>query len=94
MKFTLPIFYCPLIVHEQGSYFLKLPLMYRPMTLIEKQQLRKLIQKLPVKNLDRVVQIIQHSKIAKTQSRDEIFVNLEKEVNKLPKCVINFIKSF
>lgn len=64
------------------------------MTLIEKQQLRKLIQKLPVKNLDHVVQIIQHSKIAKTQSRDEIFVNLEKEVNKLPKRVINFIKSF
>lgn len=51
------------------------------MTLTEKQQLRKLIQKLPPKNLDRVVEIIQHGKLAEPQSRDEIFVDLEKEVN-------------
>ena len=51
------------------------------MTLTEKQQLRKLIQKLPPKNLDRVVEIIQNGKLAEPQSRDEIFVDLEKEVN-------------
>lgn len=64
------------------------------MTLIEKQQLRKLIQKLPPKNLDWVVQIVQHGKMAKTQSCDEIFVDLEKEVNKIPEHVINLIKNF
>ncbi|XP_030953733.1 uncharacterized protein LOC115976546 isoform X2 [Quercus lobata] len=53
----------------------------RAMTLTEKQQLRKLIQKLPPKNLDRVVEIIQHGKLAEPQSRDEIFVDLEKENN-------------
>jgi hypothetical protein len=51
------------------------------MTLTEKQQLRKLIQKLPPKNLDRVVEIIQHGKRAEPQSCEEIFVDLEKEVN-------------
>ena len=54
---------------------------YRSMTLTEKQQLRKLIQKLPPKNLDRVVEIIQHGKRAEPQSCEEIFVDLEKEVN-------------
>ncbi|XP_023912447.2 uncharacterized protein LOC112024041 isoform X2 [Quercus suber] len=53
----------------------------RDMTLTEKQQLRKLIQKLPPKNLNRVVEIIQHGKLAEPQSCDEIFVDLEKENN-------------
>lgn len=53
----------------------------RSMTLTEKQQLRKLIQKLPPKNLDRVVEIIQHGKRAEPQSCEEIFVDLEKEDN-------------
>lgn len=54
---------------------------FRAMTLTEKQQLCKLIQKLPPKNLDRVVEIIQHGKLAEPQSCGEIFVDLEKEVN-------------
>ncbi|XP_057984240.1 uncharacterized protein LOC131168654 isoform X1 [Malania oleifera] len=51
----------------------------RPMTLTEKQQLRNLIQNLPPRNLDRVVEIIQHSKPAETHSCEEIHVDLEKE---------------
>ncbi|KAF5457315.1 hypothetical protein F2P56_021427 [Juglans regia] len=66
---------------------------YRPMTLIEKQQLRKLIQKLPPKNLDWVVQIVQHGKMAKTQSCDEIFVDLEKEDNKTLWRLYSYVKS-
>ncbi|KAG6656564.1 hypothetical protein CIPAW_04G030700 [Carya illinoinensis] len=66
---------------------------YRPMTLIEKQQLRKLIQKLPPKNLDWVVQIIQHGKMAKAQSCDEIFVDLEKEDNKTLWRLYSYVKS-
>jgi len=53
----------------------------RPMTLTEKQQLRKLVQKLPPKNLDRIVEIIQHGKPTEAQSSDEILVDLEKEDN-------------
>lgn len=53
------------------------------MTLVEKQQLRKLIQALPPKNLDRVVEIIQRSKPAEKESCDEIHVDLEKEVENL-----------
>ncbi|KAF8399813.1 hypothetical protein HHK36_015684 [Tetracentron sinense] len=51
----------------------------RPMTLVEKQELRKLIQKLPQKNLDRVVEIIQHSRLPETCPCDEIHIDLEKE---------------
>lgn len=50
------------------------------MTAAEKRRLRKLIQALPPKHLDRVVEIIQRSKPEETQSSDEIYVELEKEV--------------
>lgn len=64
-------------------YLKLLSSIYRPMTLVEKQQLRKLIQALPPKNLDRVVEIIQRSKPAEKESCDEIHVDLEKEVENL-----------
>ncbi|XP_057993313.1 uncharacterized protein LOC110656586 isoform X2 [Hevea brasiliensis] len=51
----------------------------RPMSLAEKKQLQKLIQKLPPKNLNRVAEIVQRSKSLETQNCDEIFVDLEKE---------------
>ncbi|ESR59906.1 hypothetical protein CICLE_v10015858mg [Citrus x clementina] len=53
----------------------------RPMTRPEKQELRKLIQKLPQNNLARVVEIVQHSKLADSRPSDEYFVDLEKEDN-------------
>ncbi|KAA8530165.1 hypothetical protein F0562_004874 [Nyssa sinensis] len=53
----------------------------RLMTLAEKQQLQKLIQKLPPRNLDRVVEIVQHSKPSRKYSCDEIHIDLEKEDN-------------
>ncbi|XP_044465116.1 uncharacterized protein LOC123195469 isoform X3 [Mangifera indica] len=52
----------------------------RPMTLSEKQELWKMIQKLPPNNLDRVVEIVQHDKSAEPLSSDEYFIDLEKEV--------------
>ncbi|XP_054794761.1 uncharacterized protein LOC129300241 [Prosopis cineraria] len=52
----------------------------RPMTLDEKQQLQKLIQKLPPRNLDRVVEIISQSKPVE-QPCDQLLVDLEKEDN-------------
>ncbi|XP_061341871.1 uncharacterized protein LOC133288180 [Gastrolobium bilobum] len=54
---------------------------YRPMTLGEKQLLQRLIQKLPARNLDRVVEIICRSRPVEEQSCDNIFVDLEKEDN-------------
>ncbi|XP_050894668.1 uncharacterized protein LOC127101331 isoform X2 [Lathyrus oleraceus] len=53
----------------------------RPMALVEKQQLQRLIQRLPAENLDRVVEIICRSRPAEEQSCDKIFVDLEKEDN-------------
>ncbi|KAK7279204.1 hypothetical protein RJT34_24250 [Clitoria ternatea] len=53
----------------------------RSMTLAEKQQLQRLIQKLPPRNLDRVAEIICQSRPVEDQSCDEIFVDLEKEDN-------------
>ncbi|KAB5564293.1 hypothetical protein DKX38_004347 [Salix brachista] len=53
----------------------------RPMTHTEKQQLQKLIKKLPPKKLDRVVEIVQRSKPIESQDHDEIFVNLEEKDN-------------
>ncbi|EOY02586.1 Uncharacterized protein TCM_017018 isoform 1 [Theobroma cacao] len=53
----------------------------RPMTLIEKQQLQKLIQKLPQENLVRVVDIIQRGRPAGKSRGEEIFVDLEQEKN-------------
>ncbi|XP_059645257.1 uncharacterized protein LOC132286864 isoform X2 [Cornus florida] len=53
----------------------------RLMTLAEKQQLQKLIQKLPPRNLDRVAEIIQSSKPPGKNSCDEIHVDLENEDN-------------
>lgn len=52
----------------------------RPMTLTEKQQLQKLIKKLPPKKLNRVVEIVQRKPI-ESQDHDEIFVNLEEKDN-------------
>ncbi|KAI3474943.1 hypothetical protein Pfo_030254 [Paulownia fortunei] len=54
----------------------------RPMTLSEKQQLRKLIQKLPPRNLDRVMEIIGHTKPSEKYSCDEVHVDLD-EVDKV-----------
>ncbi|KAL3526361.1 hypothetical protein ACH5RR_011017 [Cinchona calisaya] len=51
----------------------------RLMTLTEKQQLRKLIQNLPSRNLERVVEIIRRSRPSATYSCDEIPVDLEEE---------------
>ncbi|XP_058736711.1 uncharacterized protein LOC131609086 isoform X1 [Vicia villosa] len=53
----------------------------RPMALVEKQQLQRLIQRLPAENLDRVVEIICRSRPEEEQSCDKIFVDLEKEDN-------------
>ncbi|WCJ30102.1 hypothetical protein M5689_011683 [Euphorbia peplus] len=53
----------------------------RPMNSTEKQHLKKLIQKLPPKNLDRVVEIVQRGKLVGTQCSDEIFVDLEQQDN-------------
>ncbi|XP_059450128.1 uncharacterized protein LOC132181083 isoform X4 [Corylus avellana] len=61
----------------------KFPYTDWPMTLTEKQQLRKLVQKLPPKNLDRIAEIIRRGKPTEAQSCEEILVDLEKEVNKM-----------
>lgn len=53
----------------------------RLMTLSEKQQLQKFIQKLPPRNLDRVVEIIQRNKPSGEYSSGKIHVDLEKEDN-------------
>ncbi|XP_057492052.1 uncharacterized protein LOC130777664 isoform X2 [Actinidia eriantha] len=53
----------------------------RSMTLTEKQQLQRLIQKLPPRNLDRVVEIIRRDTPFERYSSDEIYVDLEKEDN-------------
>lgn len=50
----------------------------RSMTLGEKQQLQKFIQKLPARNLDRVVEIICRSRPVEEQNCNQIFVDLEK----------------
>lgn len=52
------------------------------MTRREKQQLQKMIGKLPPQNLERAVEIIQRGKPPEEHS-DEIHVNLEKEVSKI-----------
>lgn len=51
------------------------------MTLSEKQQLQKFIQKLPPRNLDRVVEIIQRNKPSGEYSSGKIHVDLEKEAS-------------
>ncbi|KAE9588916.1 hypothetical protein Lal_00012701 [Lupinus albus] len=66
----------------------------RPMTLVEKQQLQRLIQKLPAENLDRVVQIICRSRPVKEQSSDKIFVDLEKEDNATLWRLYYYIEAF
>ncbi|XP_024975871.1 uncharacterized protein LOC112513749 isoform X2 [Cynara cardunculus var. scolymus] len=53
----------------------------RPMTLAEKLQLRRLIENLPTKNLDRVVEIIQLGKRSGSQSSDHMTVDLQHEEN-------------
>lgn len=44
--------------------------------------LQKMIQKLPPKNLERAVEIIQRGKLSETHV-DEVHVNLEKEVSRI-----------
>lgn len=51
----------------------------RPMTLPEKLQLRRLIENLPPKNLDRVVEIIQRGKRSENQSSYRMTVDLQHE---------------
>ncbi|XP_057761396.1 uncharacterized protein LOC130981745 [Arachis stenosperma] len=53
----------------------------RPMTLGERQQLQRMIQKLPAKNLDRIAEIICRSRPTEQPNCDKIFVDLEKEDN-------------
>ncbi|KAG8384901.1 hypothetical protein BUALT_Bualt04G0166400 [Buddleja alternifolia] len=53
----------------------------RPMTHLEKQQLRMSIQKLPPKNLDRVVEIIRQNRPSEKYSSDEVRVDLEEQDN-------------
>lgn len=53
----------------------------RHMTLLEKHKLRKLIEKLPPKNLDRVAEIIQRGKPSEKRSCDNIDVDLQQEDN-------------
>ncbi|KAL2904547.1 Transcription factor GTE6 [Bienertia sinuspersici] len=53
----------------------------RLMTGSEKQHLRKLIEKLPAMNLDRIVEILHHGKSSDTVSLDTIFVDLEEQEN-------------
>ncbi|XP_030484955.1 uncharacterized protein LOC115701332 isoform X1 [Cannabis sativa] len=55
-----------------------LAVMCRPMTIPEKKQLQKMIKGLPPKNLDRVVELVEH---AEKKPADEIKVDLEKESN-------------
>ncbi|CAI9090150.1 OLC1v1024859C1 [Oldenlandia corymbosa var. corymbosa] len=50
---------------------------FRPMTLTEKQKVQKLIQNLPPKNLDRIVEIIVRDK----PCTEEIHVDLEEQSN-------------
>lgn len=52
------------------------------MTLSEKQQLQKLIQKLPPRNLDRVVEIIERNKPSGKYSSGKIHIDLEKEASR------------
>ncbi|KAI3665996.1 hypothetical protein L6452_44634 [Arctium lappa] len=51
----------------------------RPMTLAEKLQLRRLIENLPPKNLDRVVEIIQRGKCSNNGSSHHMTVDLQHE---------------
>ncbi|XP_047150906.1 uncharacterized protein LOC124822872 isoform X2 [Vigna umbellata] len=53
----------------------------RSMTLAEKQQLQCLIQKLPARNLVRVVELLRRNTPAEKQSCDEVIVDLETEDN-------------
>ncbi|KAK2969759.1 hypothetical protein RJ640_028039 [Escallonia rubra] len=53
----------------------------RPMTRPEKQQLKQLIQKLPPRNLDRVVELIQRRDPRENYNSDEIHVDLEDKDN-------------
>ncbi|KAK3012830.1 hypothetical protein RJ639_010422 [Escallonia herrerae] len=53
----------------------------RPMTRPEKQQLKQLIQKLPPRNLDRVVELIQRRDPQENYKNDEIHVDLEDKDN-------------
>lgn len=51
----------------------------RPMTLAEKLQLRRLVENLPPKNLDRVVEIIQRGKRLENRSSHHMTIDLQHE---------------
>lgn len=53
----------------------------RLVTRQEKQQLGMLIQKLPPKNLDRIVEIINRGKSSDSHSSDDILIDLEEQEN-------------
>lgn len=66
-----------------NNAFFMMFLLCRPMTCEEKHHLRKLIQKLPARNLGRIVEIIHHGKSkssSDTVSADKIYVDLEEQV--------------
>ena len=68
---------------------------YRLMTLPEKQQLQRLSQKLPPRNLDRVVEIIRRDTPFGRYSSDEIYVDLEKEARRKHNiCIVNECKLY
>lgn len=56
------------------------------MTRKEKIQLQKLIRNLPQDNLERVVGILGRSDSSKTNLRDAVSVDLEKEVRQVMQC--------
>ncbi|XP_043703218.1 uncharacterized protein LOC122653459 isoform X2 [Telopea speciosissima] len=53
----------------------------RSMTITEKQKLRKLIQELPPKNLDRIVEIVLGKRPQDCRPCDEVYIDLENEDN-------------
>jgi len=80
MPTLLIVFSFDVSMHQTYSYTYILTPIYRSMTLAEKQQLQSLIQKLPSRNLDRVVELLRRNRPAEEQSYDQIFVDLETEV--------------
>lgn len=62
------------------------------MTLLEKQQLRKLIQKLPAKNLDRVVEIIELKNPSGNYSCEEMNIDLDGLVIQVQKLIASLLE--
>ncbi|XP_043725499.1 uncharacterized protein LOC122672057 [Telopea speciosissima] len=53
----------------------------RSMTITEKQELHKLIQELPPKNMDRIVEIVQRKRPPADHPGNEVYIDLEEEDN-------------